>query len=197
MRSGTATRARRGRKPALTKETGESLSPLQLITAYKPYSTQIEFGELVGISARTVRDYQERGSVFVAERGKIDVVKSLHGYLGRLREQASGRSDASDDRRVLEQYKAKREELAYRKEAAEVLDLVEVKEAWSRFAVVLRTSAMSVPSRARARIPHLTAHDGQVLDVLMREFLVDLAKELESGTVPGATEESISPDDDE
>jgi phage terminase Nu1 subunit (DNA packaging protein) len=51
----------------------------------------------------------------------------------------------------------------------------DVEHRWAMIAVTTRTALLGIPSRARGRLPHLTALDVAVLDGLVRECLAELA----------------------
>jgi phage terminase Nu1 subunit (DNA packaging protein) len=51
----------------------------------------------------------------------------------------------------------------------------EVEQRWAALVVSARTALLGLPSRARGRLPHLTATDVAVLDGLIREALAELA----------------------
>jgi phage terminase Nu1 subunit (DNA packaging protein) len=45
--------------------------------------------------------------------------------------------------------------------------------AWTRVATAVKLAVLAIPGRARARLPHLTPHDGEALDDLCRAALLD------------------------
>ena len=51
-----------------------------------------------------------------------------------------------------------------------------VEQAWSVLVVEARGALLAIPSRAKSRLPHLTASDCTVLDQLIREALAGLAE---------------------
>jgi phage terminase Nu1 subunit (DNA packaging protein) len=52
----------------------------------------------------------------------------------------------------------------------------DVEQQWATAVVATRTALLGLPSRARGRLPHLTAADVAVLDGLIRETLTELAE---------------------
>jgi phage terminase Nu1 subunit (DNA packaging protein) len=79
-------------------------------------------------------------------------------------------------------------EFEMRRKKREVVDAREVEICWSTRVVATRTALLGIPSRYRARLPHLTAADIVVLDGLIRETLVQLSQPLaESGADAAVT----------
>jgi phage terminase Nu1 subunit (DNA packaging protein) len=73
--------------------------------------------------------------------------------------------------------RAKLAELAYRKQRRQVIPLAEVKRSWADYIVPCKTKIRGLVSRAKQRLPHLTASDVAVLAELIDEALTELAEE--------------------
>ena len=56
-----------------------------------------------------------------------------------------------------------------------LVSAAEVERRWAAIGVQLRTGLLGLPTRARQRLPHLTAKDVAELDRLVREILEELA----------------------
>lgn len=67
----------------------------------------------------------------------------------------------------------------------QVLQLDEILDSWSSFAGAVKGAVLSVPTKARTLIPHLTAHDGGVLRDMCRDILMDLAEEVSATVIHG------------
>jgi hypothetical protein len=67
-------------------------------------------------------------------------------------------------------------ELEIARKTRELVPAREVDLRWSALVVGARTAMLGLPSRARQRLPHLTAADLTVLDALIREALEELAQ---------------------
>ncbi len=122
-------------------------------------------------------------------------VESLHAYLGHLREQAAGRASSGGTSLVearSEQIKTEREisQLKLLKMRGEVLTLDEVSASWSGFASAVRAAVMTIPSKLRSTIPHLTAHDSETAKRVCRDILQDLSEEVKASVI-GGSEKSI------
>jgi len=73
--------------------------------------------------------------------------------------------------------RADRAELETAIKRGEYVLLAEVDRRWSGFAVQIRTGLLGLPTRARQRLPHLTAADVTELDRLVREVLEEFAEQ--------------------
>ena len=58
-----------------------------------------------------------------------------------------------------------------------MLDAAEVEAEWSSVLRTVRAGMLAVPSRARQRLPHLTAHDISEIEAEVRATLVEIANE--------------------
>jgi phage terminase Nu1 subunit (DNA packaging protein) len=150
-----------------------------------------DLAHILGIAVRTVADWDQKG-VFerAVGRGRYYLVASVNGYTAALREQAAGRASATglqltDERALTEQVVRQIKERELAKLKGETLTLAEVVDSWSLFAGALKAAVLSVPGKARSSIPHLTAHDADVLKHLCRDILLDLAEEVEASVVSG------------
>ena len=82
-----------------------------------------------------------------------------------------------DVRKRLLAAQARRVETENRKRARELVSAREVDLRWSALVVAARTRALSLPSRIKQHLPHLTASDLVEIDRLIREVLEELASE--------------------
>ncbi|RWC91661.1 MAG: hypothetical protein EOS72_03125 [Mesorhizobium sp.] len=154
-----------------------------------------DLANLLGISVRSVSDWDQKG-VFkrAVGRGRYETVASVKGYTGALREQAAGRASATgitltDERALTEKVIRQIKERELAKITGETLTVAEVTDSWSTFALGVRSAVLSIPGKARSTIPHLTAHDADVLKQMCRDILLDLAEEVEAAVISGAPEE--------
>lgn len=153
--------------------------------------TKGDLAVLFGVSVQTVR-YMENTGLLVPSgtKGTYQTLPSIQNYLGRLREQAAGRAtkggnnladERAEETRIDKEIKAIK--LAQLK--GEILTLDEVSASWSAFAGVIKGMLLTMPSKARTSIPHLTAHDGEVLRDMVRDMLLDLSDEVEASVIAG------------
>lgn len=66
-------------------------------------------------------------------------------------------------------------EMEVRQKRGTLLDADAVAREWASVLRQVRAGMLAVPSRVRARLPHLTAHDAAVLDEELRQALAALA----------------------
>ena len=86
----------------------------------------------------------------------------------------SGDSVATERRRLLAA-QAEKAELFNAQRSGELISTVEVTRIWSGIVMAARTALLALPSRCKARLPHLTVADLAVIDALIRHCLVGLA----------------------
>jgi phage terminase Nu1 subunit (DNA packaging protein) len=66
-------------------------------------------------------------------------------------------------------------EIEVRRKREDLVDAGDVAREWAAIIRAVRAAVLAVPSRVRARLPHLTPHDGLVLDEEVRAALTTLA----------------------
>jgi phage terminase Nu1 subunit (DNA packaging protein) len=76
-------------------------------------------------------------------------------------------------------------ELETARKRGEWVPIAEVTARWSSLVVEARTQLLGLPTRARQRLPHLSAADVRVLDGLVREALESLARGSAAHPKPG------------
>lgn len=151
--------------------------------------TGAELGRIVGLSPRNVADWAARGVLVRSENGRYVTVPSIQEYIRVLREQAAGRasgnSELAEEKANNERIKREMAEIKLAQLRGDVLTLDEVVESWTKFALAVKGAVLSLPTKARSTIPHLTAHDGETLKRICRDTLTDLAKQAEAIVVGG------------
>lgn len=169
----------------------EKVDHVGLNTGLQQYVTRKQMAALMDMSDRKLTDLISMGlAVQGPTNRQFDALKTIHNYIGHLRKQAAGRatsngmnlSDVRAEREVVEKHIS---EIKLAQLRGEVLPLPEVSEAWNAFATSVRTKFMSLPTKVRSGMPHLTAHDGEAMKKIIRGELEDLADEVEA-TVVGA-----------
>lgn len=171
-----------GRKPG-RKPTASSTIPLTC--------SKTELANIIGIAVRSVTDWDQKGVFTRAQgRGRYMLIASVNGYTSALREAAAARATSTgvsltDERAMTEKVVREIKERELSKLKGETLLLAEVSESWSLFAGAVRAAMMSVPGKARSSIPHLTAHDADILKHICRDILLDLGEEVEASVIQG------------
>ncbi len=149
--------------------------------------TQIQLADLLGADRNTLAAWTRAGMP-VARRGRgsrghaYDVGACVRWIRQRDRAQqeralaaakAGSVADAARARKWTAD--ARRSELDLRKREGELVSAVEVEQRWATIATQIRTALLGLPTRARQRVPQLTAKDALALDALVRQALEALA----------------------
>lgn len=155
--------------------------------------TVAELSNIINLAPRNVRDLAARGVLVPAKaRGRYQTIPSIHAYIMDLREKAAGRASSNgvrlaDERALLAREQRIEQERKNRVASGELITLQEAKDGWSRIAAAFRSAVTGLPSRIRSKVPHLTAYDGQQINLLCREALEMVSDDLASGgSVPGS-----------
>lgn len=161
--------------------------------------SKADLAVLFGVSIRTISDLDQRAIITRGpKRGQFVTRPSIDAYVGSLRKTAAGRSEETksaltDERLATERVTRQIQEMKLAEMRSEVLTLDEVTDAWGKIATLTKQAALSIPSKARTMIPHLTAHDAETLKTLMKDMLNDLADEVADAGA-GADPEKIKPE---
>ena len=138
-------------------------------------------GDLLDISGKTVREFAARGVMVRVGKGKYDIRASVRNYSAHMRRIATGRAGgeslaatAAAERARLAKAQADRIEMQNQRDRDELLDAGAVQEEWSGTLRGVRAGCLAVPSRAAARLPHLTQHDISEIDLEIRTVLTEL-----------------------
>ncbi len=138
---------------------------------------------VLGVDPKTVQRYAADGIAIRRGHGRYLLLKSVCNIVTRLREQAAGRMGRDQNCDVikanaeLKQAQKKLTELRIAQLEGNLISLDEVKAAWDDVALSVRQLFMSLPSRARFDLPHLSGADQKVLERLTREMLTEVATE--------------------
>ena len=137
----------------------------------------------LGVTEKSVRELAKAGIVIRAGRGLYKLEESVTGYCAHIRKTASQRGgeaslEAMRDQRI-RIAKEQADALALKNTAArgELLDANEVEADWSATLRNVRAGMLAVPSRAGARLPHLTPHDVAEIDAEVRAALTEIGSE--------------------
>jgi hypothetical protein len=76
-----------------------------------------------------------------------------------------------------ESYLARRAKLDYLERAGELVEAKKIQIEWQKIVTRAKTKLLAVPSKVRARIPHMTAGDMATVEEEIREALEELAGE--------------------
>ncbi|KQR30503.1 MerR family transcriptional regulator [Rhizobium sp. Leaf155] len=155
-----------------------------------------ELADLLGVSKRAVSDFVERGIVVKTERNRFDMRRSIQLYCEHLRTMAAGRSGDGADALTTERARLAREQAdqTAMKNAVmrrEMIPITDVRHEWTSIGRRIRNGIMSVPSRCRQMLPHLTTFDVDVIDRELRSALSDLGEQDDDRSLDAAAESVV------
>jgi phage terminase Nu1 subunit (DNA packaging protein) len=124
-----------------------------------------------------------RGFAVKTGRGRFDGDASVRKYIKHLRGVASGRGgekgtlDLTAERAKLAKEQAEGHAMKNALARGEMVMVAEVERTWTGVLSVIRSKILAVTSRVRHRLPHLTAHDADVIDRELRDALTETAQD--------------------
>jgi phage terminase Nu1 subunit (DNA packaging protein) len=154
--------------------------------------SKADLAVVFGVSIRTVSELDQRGVLTRSDkRGQFVTRPSIDAYITTLRRTAAGRTEETkskltDERLATERVSRQIQEMKLAEMRGEILTLDEVSEAWVKVASFIKRSMLSVPSKARTVLPHLTAHDAETLKTLIKDVLNEAADEAADAASLGA-----------
>lgn len=191
----------------LAKKATAAPVPSEGETPLPEYVSGADLASLYGISSQTISHLVADGVIKnqrVGQRVRYDLVDCTRKYITYLRDKANGRENARTETELkaqklkaeiaLKESQGELHRLRTSIASGEYISVEEVKSDYSRFIIIFKNFAMSLPSKVSARI---AAHvdPGQV-----REIEEDLQKEVRktlSSFVSRAIVESKADDDGE
>lgn len=154
-----------------------------------------DLAAILGVDKRTVQNLAQAGIVKRAprQRGVYLTLESLNAAFEHYRKIAAGRTDDDElaDLKLRAQLadtetkELKRDELK-----GNVLSVDEVASAWTVVGTSFKRKLLTIPSRSRGLIPHLTTHDQETIRVHITDLLIELGEEVELGVI-GANPEPL------
>lgn len=160
--------------------------------------TVAQFGAHIGMNPRGVRDLISRGVVLKDARERVLLDESRLRYIASLRDvKAKHGGTLADARAKLAEAQLVEQNLKNLRLTGDLISIADAQVAWGKFGAVVRSSVMSIPSRARQIMPHLTAHDGLALRGLCVDVLTEAAENLDGGDVVGSSRDDLVADRDE
>lgn len=144
--------------------------------------TASELADFLKVSKRAVSDFVERGIVVKTDRNRFDLRQSVQTYCEHLRMTAAGRGGDGADVLTAERARLAREQAdqTAMKNAAmrgDLVSIVDIRHEWASISRRIRNGMLSVPSRCRQMLPHLTTYDVDLIDHEIRSALTGLGDE--------------------
>lgn len=201
----TTSKRPRGRPPSKKPKakkpkaaTKDKLTPQERAGAWIHETvTKAELSMLLHVSIRGLADLDNRGIlVRAAKKGTYQTLPTMKSYISQLQERAAGRykaneNPATQEKHIRDRIEREISELKLAQMRGEIITLAEASEAWSGFATKVKASMMSISSKARSKIPHLTAFDAETIKDICRDELTDLAEEVRAA-VPSGDADAIA-----
>lgn len=153
--------------------------------------TKGDLASLFGVSLRTMSDLDQRGILVKgAGRGQYLAMPSIDAYVSLLRKTAAGRTEETmsklNERRLAnESVSLQISEYKLAELKGEMLSVEEIIENWTAFATKVKAAFLGVPTKIRARLPHLSLSDGEAIKKIVRDILVSLSKDVEADVISG------------
>jgi phage terminase Nu1 subunit (DNA packaging protein) len=85
--------------------------------------------------------------------------------------------DYNESRAKTEYEKSLLLEIERRQKEGQLVERESVVSTWAQLINSAKTKLLAVPTTVRQRIPHLTAEEGEVIDVVIRAALADLTED--------------------
>lgn len=137
---------------------------------------------LFKVDERTIRKLASDGIVVKGgPRGAYVLGPSIQNYVVHLREQAAGRLgrdetiDPAKENALFKREQRRNYALKNAILEGSAIPIDKIEPAWAIVARTVLSAMLAVPGKVRMRLPHLTTHDGQVIEVVIREQLTDAA----------------------
>jgi phage terminase Nu1 subunit (DNA packaging protein) len=138
-------------------------------------------GDLLNLNASNVSRWAREGVLVRGDgRNNFKLRESVKAYTKHLQEMAAGRAGHDPDVDLIgasANLKHEQAELAKTRRLILSGGLIEVGHilpVWQRTARAIRQACLAIPSRCRARLPHWSAFDAQVVEEEIRQALTQL-----------------------
>lgn len=141
-----------------------------------------ELGQWLNLAAPRVSALAREGRIPRRDDGRFDLQAAIRGYVESLRLKSGSSALAANpelnQQKVrLARANAEKVEAANARARGELAALSDVEREWAGILRDVRAALLALPSRAAARLGHLTPHDVKTLDSEVRAVLEELANE--------------------
>lgn len=141
-----------------------------------------DLADCLGVDKRSVTEFATRGLIVRKGRNQYALLESLRTYCEHLRGIAAGRGGDANQALASERARLAKEQadntaMKNSELRRELLSTQLVEREWSDILRTVRSRVLACPSRIRGRLPHLTPHDGQIIDRELRDALSELAND--------------------
>lgn len=142
--------------------------------------TAAELAGWLGLTAPRIGTLAREGRIPRRADGRFDLKRAVRGYVEFLRLKSGSSALASNPELNAEKIRlaranAEKVEAANARARGELAALSDVEREWAGILRDVRAALLALPSRAAARLGHLTPHDVATLDREVRTVLEELA----------------------
>ncbi len=142
--------------------------------------TAAELGQWLNLAAPRVSALAREGRIPRRADGRFDLKPAVAGYIQSLRLKSGSSPLASNPELNAEKIRlaranAEKVESANARARGELAALSDVEREWAGILRDVRAALLALPSRAAARLGHLTPHDVETLNREVRAVLEELA----------------------
>lgn len=152
--------------------------------------TAAEFGEIIGVSERRVRELRDQKVIADNGSGRYVLGEAARSYCAHIRPAsgqaaagsggASGLGDLTLERARLTAAQADLAEMKRAEMAGDLLAAADVERVWGDHIRRVRSSILAVPSRIRQVLGHIGDMETRVIDRELREALAALGEQDEA-----------------
>lgn len=140
-----------------------------------------ELGQWLNLAAPRISALAREGRIPRREDGRFDLQAAIRGYVENLRLKTTGSALANNPELNTEKIRlaranAEKVEAANARARGELAALSDVEREWAGILRDVRAALLALPSRAAARLGHLTPHDVATLDREVRAVLNELSE---------------------
>jgi phage terminase Nu1 subunit (DNA packaging protein) len=134
----------------------------------------------LGVTVKVIRERAAEGAFVPTHPGFFDLRASIAKYVAQLRLNATRRggaevnASAAAERGRLAKAQADKVEIANKIRLGTLVEAAAVETEWSGVLRTVRAGMLALPSRAAARLPHLTPHDVAEIDAEVRAVLTEV-----------------------
>jgi phage terminase Nu1 subunit (DNA packaging protein) len=148
--------------------------------------TSQQLAEVFDCTKRMVEKYAEQGIVVRVGRGRYHFLSSVKNLVVHLRKQAAlqegSEGSAVDEGILFRRTQRRLAEIRIAQIEGKLISREEVEEVWAALVLANRQLVLSVATRARLELPHMTGHDQATIQKLCHDILAETA--LGEGTMP-------------
>ena len=140
-----------------------------------------ELGQWLNLAAPRISALAREGRIPRRDDGRFDLQAAIRGYVESLRLKTTGSALASNPELNAEKIRlaranAEKVEAANARARGDLAALSDVERQWAGILRDVRAALLALPSRAAARLGHLTPHDVATLDYEVRAVLNELSE---------------------